>query len=156
MNDSGLEIIIDSLPSRRAILQWAAAGMIVLGIALPALLGRGYSTTNDSPSGVRILTWQDWQMGKLQAAYEQELAALRNDWDALNTVLAQPPDPIAAGLLHDRISSSRMNGLSALANHRAALLAANDAVYDWASAANTFENAAAAMQTALDVLSGVP
>lgn len=107
--------------------RWLMVVAIVLGLL--AVVGLGALGHAVTPPPGRLLSWADW----LQA---------------LNTL----PDPIRVGLLHDRLLQRHHTGLSALEPDRAALLTANEAVYQWATGALSREQALTAVQVTLEAL----
>lgn len=140
-----IEITLD-----RGTRQWLvllAAMSSVIGMLALGALGRLVT-----PLPGRLLTWSDWQAFKLERQYQIELASLRNSAEQLAAALDVAPDPIRVGLLHDRLAQRHHTGVTALANQRTALLAANEAVYAWALASLTRERTLELVQIALDGL----
>lgn len=140
-----IEISLD--PTAR---RWLSVFGVLL--ALVTVLGIGWLGQVVTPNPARLLTWDDWQALKIERQYRAELAALRTDVGELAAALRVAPDPIRIGLLHDRLAQRHQTGLPLLAQHRAALLAANDAVYAWALTELAQTDAEFSVQEAVNVL----
>jgi len=135
--------MIIRLSLRRTILPLA----IGLLIALPVLVVLGRAFT---PAPPRVVTWTDWQVRQAHAAYTAELSNLRRDAEALAALLNAPtPDPVQAQIVAEQIAARWQAGLSALVERRAVLMAAAQAVSDWAVGATPFDPAQQAVQAAL-------
>lgn len=124
----------------------------VLVLFLLALLGRAYT-----PADGRLLTWQEWQVRKLQQAYRAERLLLLEDVHRLAELLAVQPDPARAQVtvqnVRRRLAEGSVEGVEALADERALADAAAQAVLDWASGIGDYNaavDAVAAVQRALD------
>lgn len=129
---------------------WLIAVAIVIGLL--TVVGLGALGRAVTPPPGRLLSWADWQAFKLERQYRTELAQLRANADELAQALNTLPDPIRVGLLHDRLLQRHHTGLSALEPDRAALLTANEAVYQWATGALSREQALTAVQVTLEAL----
>ena len=107
----------------------------LLILALFVLLGLGALGRAVTPSGDRLLTWDEWTLLQARQAYQRELAALRGDAEALAGLLAQSPDPVRAQLLAERVLAHTASGQPALDLPRQAVAAAAQALRDWAAGA---------------------
>jgi len=141
-----IEVSFDKNARGQALWGLLALVGVVLLVAL-ALLGRAVT-----PEPARALNWQDWRARKLERAYRAELGQLRDAGEQLAEALQAAPDPIRVGLLHDRLVQRHSDGMAALAQERAALLDANQAVYAWALGAAGEEEAQDVLKAALEVL----
>lgn len=145
MTMPAIEITLD-----RQSRQWLMAIAVLVGIV--SVLALGVLGRAVTPAPGRTLTWGDWQAFKLERQYRAELAALRNSAEQLAAALNSAPDPIRVGLLHDRLTQKHHTGVLPLINQRAAVLAANNAVYEWALASLSHEQAVMFVRVALDSL----
>lgn len=123
--------------------------VILLIVAGLTLLGRQVT-----PEGGGLLTPADWSLMKEKRAYDKELAALRGDAGKLAILLNERPDPVAAGLMADRIQVETLDGHPALALQREALSGASETVRLWAMGGATREEAQGALEAALARLEG--
>ncbi len=128
---------------------WALAGFglaLLLGLML---LGRAFT-----PNGNRLLTWQEWQVRKLQQAYRAERLILLKDVNHLAELLASgAPDPARAQVIVQGIRRDLADGkVESLANARQKVADAAQAVLDWASGVGDYNAAVEAVQRALEAL----
>lgn len=127
---------------------YGVAGVLVL--FLLALLGRAYT-----PADGRLLTWQEWQVRKLQQAYRAEHQVLIADVNVLAELLAGEPDPARAQVVVQGIRRHLAGGQAeALANERAQVADAAQAVLDWASGTGDYNAAVDAVAAAQEALDG--
>ncbi len=127
--------MIIRLSLRRLILPLVGAVLILLPALI--LLGRAFT-----PTPARIVIWTDWQVRQARAAYASELADLRRDATALADLLnAAVPDPVQGQLVADQLLIRWRQGQPALAVRREGLIAAAQAVSDWAVGALPRETA---------------
>jgi hypothetical protein len=120
--------------------------LIVVGLTL---LGRQVT-----PEGGGLLKPADWSLMKEKRAYDKELASLRQGAGKLAGLLNVRPDPVAAGLMADRIQVETLDGHPALALQREALTSASEAVRLWAMGGATREEAESALEAAVALLEG--
>jgi hypothetical protein len=113
------------------------------------LLGRAVT-----PDNGQILTPSEWRLSKADRAYWKELDGLRRDAEELTSLLNNYPDAVRAGLTADRIQQASMDGQTALAVQRSALVEAAEAVRLWAMGGGTREEAEIALATAAALLEG--
>ena len=140
------------LPRGRLWLLGLAAVGLLLGLA-----GLGAFVTPATADGQpRLLTWDDWQAGKIRQAETAERGRLRAMCGALGRLLNEAPDAARAGLLLARARQYAAGGQPALETQRQAVLQAAQGVYAWAGGAATREGAAAIWQTAADALADQP
>ncbi len=125
---------------------WAGLGLVILlGLML---LGRAFT-----PEGNRLLTWQEWQVRKLQQAYRAERLALLEDVNRLAELLAGEPDPARAQVVVQSVRRDLQAGtVETLADERQRVADAAQAVLDWASGVGDYNAAVDAVQSALEVL----
>ncbi len=120
----------------------------VLALFLLALLGRAYT-----PADGRLLTWQEWQVRKLQQAYRAERLLLLEDVHRLAELLAGEPDPARAQVVVQDVRRDLLDGrVEALVDERALVADAAQAVLDWASGVGDVNGAVSAVETALEAL----
>ena len=129
---------------------WYAVMTLLALLGLMAL-GRVFT-----PEGGRLLTWQEWQVRKLQQAYRAERQQLLEDTNRLAELLAaERPDParvqVEVGAVRRRLSTQKVESLAAA---RAQVDAAAQAVLEWASGIGEYNAAVAAVQAALEALDG--
>lgn len=127
---------------------WALAG---IGLAL--LLGVMFLGRALTPAGNRLLTWQEWQVRKLQQAYRAERLLLLEDTNRLAELLAGEADPARAQVTVQGVRRDLADGkVEALANARQKVADAAQAVLDWASGIGDYNAAVEAVQGALEAL----
>ena len=127
--------MIIRLSLRRLILP-LVGGLLIL---TPALIMLGCAFT---PTPAHVFTWTDWQVRQARAAYASELAELRRDATVLADLLnAAVPDPVQGQLVTDQMLIRWRQGQPAWAVRRAGLIAAAQAVSDWAVGALPRETA---------------
>lgn len=120
----------------------------VLVLFLLALLGRAYT-----PADGRLLTWQEWQVRKLQQAYRAERLLLLEDVHRLAELLAGEPDPARAQVVVQEVRRDLLDGrVEALADERALVADAAQAVLDWASGVGEYNATVDAVEAALEAL----
>lgn len=137
---------------------WVLAGMglaLLLGLMF---LGRAFTPEGAAPSssrGSRLLTWQEWQVRKLQQAYRAERLQLLEDATHLAELLAVEPDPARAQVTVQDVRRNLLDGkVEALADERQKVADAAQAVLDWASGVGDYNAAVNAVQGALEALNG--
>jgi hypothetical protein len=130
---------------RYPILLWI---LLVLGL-LAGLIFLGKSLT---PEGNKILSWPEWQILLAHRAYEKELAQFQQDIGILADLVNQPPDPVRAQVVCDKISAQTQDGQPALAVPREALSNASNAIEQWAVGAATQDDALTALQAAIQAI----
>ncbi len=125
---------------------WAGIGLVLLlGLMF---LGRAFT-----PEGNRLLTWQEWQVRKLQQAYRAERLVLLEDTNRLAELLAGEADPARAQVVVQSVRRNLQAGtVAALADERQRVADAAQAVLDWASGVGEYNAAVQAVQSALEVL----
>lgn len=113
----------------------------------------GYRFTIVDTQGIpQVLSWSDWRLLHLERAYQAELSLLQNETDVLTELIIASPDPVRAQITAERIASSYADGEPALAHQRELLIAAAQAVQDWAVGMVERPAAEAALQEAIDAL----
>ena len=128
--------MIIRLSLRRVILPLVGALLILM----PALILLGRAFTPAIPP--RIFTWTDWQVRQARTAYTSELTDLRRDATVLADLLnAAVPDPVQGQLVADQMLIRWRQGQPALSVRRDGLIAAAQAVSDWAVGALPRETA---------------
>ncbi len=117
------------------------------GIGLALLLGLMFLGRAFTPEGNRLLTWQEWQVRKLQQAYRAERLRLLEDANRLAELLSSEPDPARAQIAWVLgVRRDLQNGrVEALADERQRVADAAQAVLDWASGIGDY-NAAVGSQ----------
>lgn len=124
----------------------AGIGLIVL-LAL-MLIGRAFT-----PEGGRVLSWQEWQIRKLQKAQRVEQAQLLKNADRLAELLADEADPARVQVVVQGIRRDISKGtVEALADERQKVADAAQAVLDWAIGIGDYNAAVNAVQEALEAL----
>lgn len=127
---------------------WALAG---IGLAL--LLGLMFLGRAFTPACNRLLTWQEWQVRKLQQAYRAERLLLLEDTNRLAELLAEEADPARALVTVQGVRRDLADGkVEALADERQKVADAAQAVLDWASGIGDYNAAVEAVQEALEAL----
>jgi hypothetical protein len=129
---------------------------ILVFVAILSLLGLGALGKPYTPvtaaGDANLLTWDDWQLFKVEQRYTAEREVLRVDADALGSLLNQNPDPVAAQILAQRIARHTAEGESALLSARSALLQTAQDVASWTAGALDRDTAVTSLQTASDLL----
>lgn len=127
---------------------WMLAGIgLVLLVGL-LFLGRAFT-----PEGNRLLTWQEWQVRKLQQAYRAERLLLLEDTHRLAELLSGEPDPARAQVVVQGVRRDLAEGkVETLADERQWVADAAQAVLDWASGIGDYNAAVEAVQRALEAL----
>lgn len=128
----------------------AGLGIVLVLVGL-AFLGKPYTPVADD-GGVRLLTWQDWQIFKIERQYEDEIAVLRSDAEELAALLNRSQNPVAAQLLATRIGKHTTDGLDALEPARSALALAAQDVLAWSSGSLDRDTASASLFSAVELL----
>lgn len=122
----------------------APAVKTISGIALAVLIllaalvwfGRSLTPVRNGEAG--LLTWEEWQILKVQQAYEKELADLQSMIQELAVLTAAKADPVRGQVLAGRvIEKLAKGGLPALETPRRAILAAAEAVREWSMGTGT-------------------
>jgi len=127
---------------------WALAG---IGLAL--LLGVMFLGRALTPAGNHLLTWQEWQVRKLQQAYRAERLLLLEDTNRLAELLAGEADPARVQVTVQGVRRDLADGkVEALADERQKVADAAQAVLDWASGIGDYNVAVEAVQGALEAL----
>lgn len=127
---------------------WLAGVIILVTMTGLALLGKAF-TQGDS-----VLTWQEWQVRKLQRAYQTEHSRLVQDAVTLADLLnSSAPDPARVQVQLDAMRKHwQQGGVASLAPSRAALEQAAQAVQDWSIGIVERDVAILAVQNALTEL----
>lgn len=135
----GATVEIDLSGVKKDGLVWAGIGLVILlGLML---LGRAFT-----PEGNRLLTWQEWQVRKLQQAYRAERLALLEDTNRLAELLTSEPDPARAQVVVQGVRRDLADGkVEALADERQQVADAAQAVLDWASGVGDYNAAVEAL-----------
>ncbi len=128
---------------------WVKAGLALVALILLLLMGRAVT-----PDGDRLLTWQEWQVRKLQTAYQAEYRALLAETTRLAELLSDgQPNPARAQVV---VQSVRRNLASqkveTLATERNQVAQAAQAVLAWASGIGEYNTAVNAVNAALEAL----
>lgn len=127
---------------------WMLTGIGLVAMLALLVLGRAFT-----PEGNRLLTWQEWQVRKLQRAYQAERLSLLEDTNRLADLLAGKPDPARALVTVQGVRRHLAQGrVEALADERQKVADAAQAVLDWASGVGDFNTAVEAVQRALEAL----
>ncbi len=128
-------------------------GVLWAGLGLALLLGLMFLGRAFTPEGNRLLTWQEWQVRKLQQAYRAERLQLLEDANRLAELLSEAPDPARAQVVVQGVRRDLAGGkVEALANARKKVTEAAQAVLDWASGIGDYNAAVEAVQAALEAL----
>lgn len=124
------------------------------GIGLALLLGLMFLGRAFTPEGNRLLTWQEWQVRKLQQAYRVERLRLLEDTNRLAELLESGvPDPARAQVVVQGVRRDLAEGkVETLADERQRVADAAQAVLDWASGIGDYNAAVEAVQRALEAL----
>ena len=120
--------------------------LILAGLGMLGYLGAQVTVE------ARLFTWRDWQVWQGERAYRQELAGLQQAAEALAALLAGPPNPVRAQLTAAEIAALTAHGLPALSYQRQQLLAAAQAVEQWAVGADSRQAAEAALSQSFRAL----
>ena len=124
--------------------------LIALVFTLPVLAVIGKPFT---PAAPRLLTWQDWQVWKGERVYSRQITLLREDAGSVVEIMDGPkPSPVSAQIILDRVKRDTAQGLPELEASRTALLAAAQAVRDWAAGLADQDAADAALDHAQELL----
>ncbi len=128
---------------------WTLAGVglaLLLGLMI---LGRAFTS-----EGNRLLTWQEWQVRKLEQAYRAEMRQLRVDVNRLAELLASGvPDPARALVTVQGVRRNLTDGkVESLGDERQKVADAAQAVLDWAGGIGDYNAAVEAVQRALEAL----
>ena len=127
--------------------------VVTLLILTPALILLGRAFT---PVPSRVFTWTDWQVRQARAAYTSELSDLRRDATVLAELLnAAVPDPVQGQLVADQLLIRWRQGQPALSARREGVIAAAQAVSDWAVGALPRETARQVVAEQLTALAEV-
>lgn len=127
---------------------WALAGVTVALLLGLLFLGRAIT-----PGGNRLLTWQEWQVRKLQQAYRAERLRLIEDTNRLAELLAGKPDPARAQVTVQEVRRHlAQGGVESLADERQKVADAAQAALDWASGIGDYNAAVEAVQKAVEAL----
>lgn len=140
-----IDVLVDTekwKAGRYQIIFWV---LMVLGL-LAGLIFLGRSLT---PEGNKVLTWPEWQICLAQKAYQKELGMLQKDVEVLVEIVNQPPDPVRAQIVCDKISEQLIEGQPALAMSRTALAQAAVSVEQWSVGAISRGEALTALQAAI-------
>lgn len=125
---------------------WLWAGVTILALAGLVALGRAFT-----PLGDGVLTWQEWQVRKLQRAYQTEHSQLLQDALTLTELLNQvTPDPARVQVQLDAMRSRwQQSRVASLVPARTALEQAAQAVQSWSIGLAERDLAIRAVQNAL-------
>jgi hypothetical protein len=127
---------------------WMLAGIGLIVLLALMLIGRAFT-----PEGGRVLSWQEWQIRKLQKAQRVEQAQLLKNADRLAELLADEADPARVQVVVQGIRRDISKGtVEALADERQKVADAAQAVLDWAIGIGDYNAAVNAVQEALEAL----
>lgn len=128
---------------------WMLAGIGLIVLLAFMLIGRAFT-----PEGGRVLSWQEWQIRKLQKAYRAERAALLENTNRLAELLeGNNPDPARAQVVVQAVRRDLANGkVETLTDERQKVADAAEAVLGWASGMVDYNFAVDAVNQALEAL----
>jgi len=127
---------------------WTLAGMALAFLLALMLIGRAFT-----PEGDHLLTWQEWQVRKLQQAQRVERQQLLADANRLAELLADEADPARVQVVVQAVRRNLNSGTAeALADERQMVADAAQAVLDWAIGIGDYNAAVNAVQRALEAL----
>ncbi len=127
---------------------WMLAGIGLIILLALMLIGRAFT-----PEGDRLLTWQEWQIHKLQKAQRVERQQLLEDANRLADLLADEADPARVQVVVQDVRRNLSKGtVEVLADERQMMADAAQAVLDWAIGIGDYNAAVNAVQKALEAL----
>lgn len=127
---------------------WMLAGIGLIILLALMLIGRAFT-----PEGDRLLTWQEWQIHKLQKAQRVERQQLLEDANRLADLLADEADPARVQVVVQDVRRNLSKGtVEVLADERRKVADAAQAVLDWAIGIGDYNAAVNAVQEALEAL----
>ncbi|WP_322508117.1 hypothetical protein [Anaerolinea sp.] len=127
---------------------WMLTGIGLIVLLALMFLGRAFT-----PEGNRLLTWQEWQVRKLQQAYRAERLLLLEDTNRLAELLAGEADPARVQVTVQGVRRHlAQGGVESLADERQKVADAAQAALDWASGIGDYNAAVEAVQKALEAL----
>jgi len=130
---------------------WLSLSLVALAMLVLGAVGSRF-TSRDEQGYPQLLDPMEWQIILARQAYTAELNSLRQETELLVQLLNENPDPVRAQITAERIARSYRSGQPALSYQRTALIAAAQAVQDWAAGVLTVEQAQQAVQSAAQVL----
>lgn len=125
---------------------------LMAGIGLALLLGLMLLGRVFTPQGNHLLTWQEWQIRKLQQDYRAERLMLLEDANRLAELLADEADPARVQVVVQDVLRNLDGKTEALADERQQVADAAQAVLDWASGVGDYNAAVEAVNRALEAL----
>ncbi len=130
---------------------WESAGGLVLvllvALFLIGLLGKAFT-----PASKTVLSWSEWQIVKIEKAYDQQLSIYQQFAESLSQLINETPDPVRAQVVSDQILQNTASGLRALERPRLGLQVAAQAVRQWAIGAGSLDSAQASLNTAIQLI----
>ncbi len=113
----------------------------------------GYGVTRQSPDGrAAVMSWTDYRVIQAEKAYFAERAELRSAVEEIAQLLNKNASPAEAQIHLTRIEKSIGDGLPELAEARAAVLQAADAVRAWSLGKSSRDEAAEVINYAIELL----
>lgn len=125
----------------------------VLLLVVAGLGWLGYGVTRQGPDGrAAVMTWTDYRVIQAEKAYLAERAELRSAVEDIVQLLNKNASPVEAQIHLTRIEKSAGDGLPELAEARAAVLQAADAVRACSLGKISREEAAGVISHAIELL----
>lgn len=150
-----MEIELTDLKQRITRWPWLSLSLVLLAVLALGALGSRY-TPRDEQGYPQLLSPTEWQVILARQAYTAELDDLRREVELLAGQLQATPDPVRSQITAERIERSYRSGQPALEHQRAILIAAAQAVQDWAAGALPIEQAQQPVENAIQVLGYEP
>jgi hypothetical protein len=150
-----MEIELTDLKQRITRWPWLSLCLALLVVIALGALGSRY-TPHDEQGYPQLLSPTEWQVILARHAYTAELDNLRREVELLTGQLQGSPDPVRSQITAERIEHSYRSGQPALEHQRSALIAAAQAVQDWAAGALPSEQAQQSVENAIQVLGYEP
>jgi hypothetical protein len=149
-HDSKLEIEWDGfaveMPENSA---WWVVGVVAV-LLLLGIGALGKSVTPYYRGEAVILSLSEYQVMRAQRAYQNELAHIQQELDALVDLINQRPDAVLAQMAAERIEAAFVEGEAALYLQRELLIEAALAVRDWSVGLTERDTAYQHLQAALE------